>query len=452
MSVRSRSARERPSLFELAGFGQAQSSTEDSRIVLVRPNPNSIAGEGYSSMAIGTTVRVSLMLVPRSRGSLKEQVRELLSAQQKILEGQPQAMTVTSQTVFLRDPADLSWCEQRLSQHYGAQLPPTNFVHQPPCCGAALALEAWAIGGKDVTVKPCGPHILSVSYEGTRWVYCAGIRSLHPSQGVYQQTGEVLERMKAELGRAESGFEHVVRTWFYLAAITETEAGAQRYKELNRARADFYRGIEFRCTLDEPNIPHGIYPASTGIGMRGTGLVAGCLALQTKRADAFLLPLENPQQTPAYAYHPRFSPQSPKFSRGVALVLGDCITTWVSGTASVVHSVSLHPGDIQRQTEQTIDNIERLIAPENFAFHGIRNAGACLSDFAKIRVYLKRAEDFSQCRAICEKRFGSVPAIYAMADVCRPELLVEIEGVAFSKKVAQPPVHAGQTKVCGTAD
>jgi enamine deaminase RidA (YjgF/YER057c/UK114 family) len=188
----------------------------------------------------------------------------------------------------------------------------------------------------------------------------------------------------------------------------------------------------------QPSIPQGIYPASTGIGMSGSGLVAGSLALQTQRGDAFLLPLENPQQTPAYAYHPRHSPQSPKFSRGVALVLDNYITTWVSGTASVVHSLSRHPGDIRKQTEQTIENIEKLISADNFVFHGIKHPGARLNDLAKVRVYLKRAEDFSVCKAICEKRFGSVPAIYAVADVCRPELLVEIEGVAFTKR--HPPL------------
>jgi enamine deaminase RidA (YjgF/YER057c/UK114 family) len=233
----------------------------------------------------------------------------------------------------------------------------------------------------------------------------------------------------------------VVRAWFYLGAITEADAGIQRYQELNRARTDFYRGIDFHCSVSQPNIPHGIYPASTGIGMRGRGLVAGCVALETQRADAFLLPLENPQQTPAYAYHPRFSPQSPKFSRAVALVLGDYITTWVSGTASVVHSLSRHRGDIKRQAEQTIENIERLISSENFGFHGIKHAGARLGDLAKIRVYLKRPEDFPQCKAICEKRFGPVPAIYAVADVCRPELLVEIEGVAFSKRLPNHKVR-----------
>lgn len=52
---------------------------------------------------------------------------------------------------------------------------------------------------------------------------------------------------------------------------------------------------------------------------------------------------------------------------------------------------------------------------------------------AKIRVYLKRPEDLAKCRSICERRFGVVPAVYAVADICRPELLVEIEGVAFSR-------------------
>jgi enamine deaminase RidA (YjgF/YER057c/UK114 family) len=85
------------------------------------------------------------------------------------------------------------------------------------------------------------------------------------------------------------------------------------------------------------------------------------------------------------------------------------------------------------QTEQTIDNIERLIGADNFTAHGLPGAGARLQDLAKIRVYLKRAEDMPKCRTVCQRRFGAVPAIYAVADICRPELLVEIEGVAFSR-------------------
>jgi enamine deaminase RidA (YjgF/YER057c/UK114 family) len=80
-----------------------------------------------------------------------------------------------------------------------------------------------------------------------------------------------------------------------------------------------------------------------------------------------------------------------------------------------------------------LENIENLISAENFARHGYPGAGAALRDLAKIRVYLKDAKDLDKCRKVCEQRLGAVPAVYLVADVCRPELLVEIEGVAFSK-------------------
>ena len=61
---------------------------------------------------------------------------------------------------------------------------------------------------------------------------------------------------------------------------------------------------------------------------------------------------------------------------------------------------------------------------------GWNGAGATLNDLAKVRVYVKRPEDYAKCRAVCERRLGATPAIYAQADVCRPNLLVEIEVTA----------------------
>ena len=390
-------------------------------------------GTRYSFVDLGDSVRLALMLAPQGRGAFQEQAQEVLAVMLKLLEKQPQPMAVTAQTVFLRDAGDQVECERILAAFYGSKLPVTNFVFQPPCCGAALALEAWAIGGKSVRVEHYGPQVLAVSYDSVRWIYCAGIKPAGSAKGVYAQTADALKQMRQGLVQAESCFEHVVRTWFYLGGITELEGDLQRYQELNRARTDFYRDIRFCGKLLEPQSARGVYPASTGIGMAGTGLVVSCLALETQRKDLFLLPLENPQQTPAYVYHSRYSPKSPKFSRAMALVLGDYATTWISGTASIVDSESRHLDDIEKQTEQTIENIERLIATDNFARHGVPGAGAQLHDLAKIRVYLKRPQDFAKCKAVCERRLGAVPAIYAIADVCRPELLVEIEGVAFSR-------------------
>ncbi len=391
-------------------------------------------GNSFSFVDLGDSARVVLMLTPKGRGSFGEQARELLATLPSVLERQPVPMTVTSQTVFLADAGHRAECERILAAHFRAGRPVTNFVLEPPCGGAALAMEIWAIGGKSVRIEHFGPHALTVTYDGVRWVYCAGIETKGASRSVFAQATEGLERMSAALKRAGSGFEHVVRTWFYLGGITELEGEVQRYTELNRARTDFYRNIHFCASLLNGSIAHRIFPASTGIGMTGAGLVMGCITLHTNREDVVLLPLENPGQTPAYDYGPRYSPESPKFSRAMALVLGNSVTTWVSGTASITDSETRYVGDVEKQTELTIDNIERLIAPANFSAHGVKGAGAQLTDLAKVRVYVKRREDFLRCKAVCERRFGAVPAIYLIADVCRPELLVEIEGVAFSRR------------------
>jgi enamine deaminase RidA (YjgF/YER057c/UK114 family) len=372
------------------------------------------------------------MIEPQSRGSFHDQAKEVFTIMSAVLNGRKRPGAITLQTVFLRDLRDQAEFEHCFTEHFKSELPVTNFVAQPPCDGAAFAVEVWAIQGDAVALERHNPNTLSVSYEGVRWIYCGGVAA-QPAPRLYNQATRTFQRMGDLLGSASSGFPHVLRTWIYLGGIVDRDGESLRYQELNRARADFYQGLNFGRGLPIRNGAHSIYPASTGIGTLGSGLVMSCLAIETARDDVFLLPLENPAQTPAYAYAKKYSAQSPKFSRAMALGLGHYITTWVSGTASIVDSESRYSGDVEGQTEQTIYNIERLIAPENFANHGLKGAGASLRDLMKVRVYLKRAEDLEKCRAICARRFGSVPALFLVGDICRPELLVEVEGVAFSK-------------------
>jgi enamine deaminase RidA (YjgF/YER057c/UK114 family) len=109
--------------------------------------------------------------------------------------------------------------------------------------------------------------------------------------------------------------------------------------------------------------------------------------------------LENPLQISAFDYPKEYSVKSPKFARAMAVRVGNHVTTWVSGTASIVNAETVHKGDAMKQTEQTLTNIEKLIAPENFARHGWADAGATLADLAKIHVYVKHPEDFDKVRA-----------------------------------------------------
>jgi enamine deaminase RidA (YjgF/YER057c/UK114 family) len=109
-------------------------------------------------------------------------------------------------------------------------------------------------------------------------------------------------------------------------------------------------------------------------------------------------------------------------------------TLFISGTASITQSETRHPGEVVAQTNETIENIAALISEENLSRHGLPGRGAKLHDLSVARVYVKRPEDYPAVRLVCAKRLAGVPINYLVADVCRPDLLVEIEGIAFSRE------------------
>jgi len=113
----------------------------------------------------------------------------------------------------------------------------------------------------------------------------------------------------------------------------------------------------------------------------------------------------------------------------MAFVTGSDAMVYVSGTASITASESRYPNDAGRQTDQTLDNIAALVSRENLANHGIHGFHASLDQVVLARVYVKNASDFPAIRQVCEQRLGNSPVFYVFADVCRPELLVEVEGI-----------------------
>ncbi len=377
--------------------------------------------------------RVALMVTAESGGDFRDQVWEVMSTLRAILRQQNEPMVLTTQTVFINDPANVPVARKMFEAYHGDHLPLTLFVAQPPCDGRGLAVEAWAMSTRTAQVEYHSPSLVTVAHDGVRWIHAAA-GSVEPSEHrAYGQAADAFEDLRSALAKADATFKDVARVWLYQGGITELEDGVERYRELNRARTDFFADIPFDQRDLIVGLPgRAVYPASTGIGTTGRGLVTTCLALQTEREDVRLLPLENPLQTSSFDYPERYSVKTPKFARAMALRMGDHVTTWISGTASIVQSETVHKGDVEKQTEQTLTNIERLIAGDNFARLGWSDAGATLEDLAKVRVYVKRHEDYEKCRAVCERRLGRIPAIYAQADVCRPDLLVEIEGVAFS--------------------
>lgn len=397
-------------------------------------NGGLLAGQHHTVVRYEGVTRLAIMVTPKCGGGVRDQTWETVSMMRAILRDQGEPMALTMQTVFVADAADVPAIQRLFEAYFDEELPLTLFVVQPPCNSSALAVEAWAVSTTTVSVGYHGPHLLTVEHNGLRWVY-ASAGAIHLSgRSAYEQSVEAFDALSKRLAAVGVPFENVLRLWLYQGGITEEEEGIERYRELNRGRTEFFDEVDFASNPLIANGPGaGIYPASTGIGTNEHGLVIASLAVQTDRDDVAVLSLENPKQMAASEYPKEYSAKSPKFSRATAIRMGDHMTTWISGTASIVDSETVFPGDAAKQTEQTLDNIENLIAAENFSRLGWDDAGATLGDLAKVRVYVKHPEDYETCRAVCERRLGQVPAIYAEASVCRPDLLVEIEGVAFSR-------------------
>ncbi|OFY96500.1 MAG: hypothetical protein A2309_08145 [Bacteroidetes bacterium RIFOXYB2_FULL_35_7] len=116
---------------------------------------------------------------------------------------------------------------------------------------------------------------------------------------------------------------------------------------------------------------------------------------------------------------------TPKFERGKIVITGETLDLYVSGTAAIIGEVSVS-GDIREQTKTTLDNITKLCSKENLEEHGLFIEGD-LPLFSGVRAYIKYPQDIPVVEKMCRKKFGDVPILCVIADVCREELLVEIE-------------------------
>ncbi len=390
-------------------------------------------GVGYSVVELNDVRHVFAAAVPRRGGTLAAQAADALATIKQLTEDQGVRGAIVSQSVFLPGPHYLEEAREIIRDFYGPELPATTYVFQPPCEDKLLSIEALGVGRRHdgVRILRLSEHLVVVEHSGVTWVHCAHVRPATDSSAVYDRTLSAFQQMAAMLQKAGVSYEHVIRTWLYLGDIVGMEGDVQRYMEMNRARSDFYQNICFRPARRPAGFDTVVYPASTGIGAEGRDIVMSCIALDTARDDILAMPLENPLQRSAFDYSPCYGLKSPKFCRAMALSCGRFATILISGTASITNEETQFIGDVAGQTHQTLDNIEALISKYNLARHGMPGLGTTLEGLAIARVYVKRKEDYPAVREVCEKRLGEVPTVYAVADVCRPELLVEIEGIAF---------------------
>jgi enamine deaminase RidA (YjgF/YER057c/UK114 family) len=227
----------------------------------------------------------------------------------------------------------------------------------------------------------------------------------------------------------ETGFEisDITRQWNYIEGILSSKESHQNYQVFNDSRTQFYQD-HFR--------ERG-YPAATGIGMKAGGILIEYLAIKSNNVKN--VPIDNPLQIPAHKYHqdclkglPAGNRKTtPKFERGRYVSIHGEEIVFVSGTAAITGEKTTNPSNAEQQTRLTIDNIDRLISKENLENCKIIPG---MLDYNYLRIYVKNKQDFIPVRDICRSKYGNLPIVWLQADICRDDLMVEIEGTLIVHK------------------
>jgi chorismate lyase/3-hydroxybenzoate synthase len=116
------------------------------------------------------------------------------------------------------------------------------------------------------------------------------------------------------------------------------------------------------------------------------------------------------------------------FSRATLLRQRDRVLLFISGTASIVGHRSIHVGDTAAQTRETLANIAALLEEAN----RVESAARFSLQSLACKAYVRRPEDLPAIRAQLETALEPRPrVIYLQADICRQDLMVEIEATGM---------------------
>lgn len=310
----------------------------------------------------------------------------------------------------------------------GLQIP-YNVLAQADC--SPVSMEMW--------IDDATQAVDSLNYKGiayTRFkdetgisICCLGIRHVDMRAGLHEQLDETFRILVDILQYEGLSLSDIVRQWNYVPGILEivqTQGKSiQHYQIFNEVRKEWYSKTLF---VDG-------YPAATGIGVK-TGPFSIDFIATSPNPSLRKIGLYNPKQVNAYHYAQQHligdtlqgeQKNPPLFERAKMLESNNELQVFVSGTAAILGQETVGVDDVQKQTEVAINNMLELVSPgvtrSNQTFH-----------FNHIRVYIKDVAFRDTIKTLCETQFPHISKSLVLADVCRNNLLMEIEGEAYSQK------------------
>lgn len=284
-----------------------------------------------------------------------------------------------------------------------------SIIEQPPLCGAKIALQLWFNRCGDFKKKGTADS-LEVYYAGVHCLFQSVRFSADEVEGkdTFEQTEKAFRKHMEELSANDMTLEaNCHRTWIYVRDID------RHYAAVVKARNSLF-GSE-GLTADNH------YIASTGIGGYPDN---GSAAVSIDFFSADGAGVTNVKYLHATDYLNPTHEYGVAFERATEVDLPDGRFVFISGTASIdKYGDCLFRGDVVKQAERLFLNIEKLL----------EDADECLSDLQYIIVYLRDISDYQSIKTYIDNRFPSLPCIIVEARVCRPEWLIEVEGIAVAK-------------------
>lgn len=252
-----------------------------------------------------------------------------------------------------------------------------------------------------------------LSEGALRWAedddYTFGMLELdEDSHGGLSSTAQVAySLLSAHL--AASAMPHPLRIWNYLDAINLGDGDDERYRQFCSGRALGMRD----------GFATG-YPAATAIGVRDGRRVLQIYWLTGRQAGTSV---ENPRQMNAWRYPRQYGPDAPNFARAMRAP-SRAAQVYISGTAAIVGHVSRHVDDFAGQVRETIANLESVLTAADV------DAEKRFGPQTMLKAYVRRDEDLALARRLLEDSpTARSPTLLLLGDICRSELLIEIDGV-----------------------
>ncbi len=379
---------------------------------------------------------------PEGEGNFREQLNSCIGQVQKNHNSVETEETILQFSFFINATSNKDFIVlrneimQSLNKNF-KDIPSYSVIAQPPADNLMVSVELTMIEDKDSDTRVLfknfheTPYTVVNSSQGKE-VYAAGICAKNPDSSLKSQVEESYKLMDEILTAEALSFSDIVRQWNYVENIVQVDQvenkPVQNYQLLNDTRSVYYAQSDFK---------NG-YPAATGIGMNYGGILLEFYAVKPLK-KVNIIPIKNPKQVDAYHYSQEVlvgdsirklqQKATPKFERAKYISLNGHKIVFISGTASIHNEKTIGINNIEEQTLVTIDNISNLVSGNNIENSVTTEITGTLK-YSFLRIYIKDSSDLAVVKDICSKQFKDIPISYLIADICRDDLLIEIEGVA----------------------